>query len=296
MSQLRFLILGMILLGVIGCSKSNQEVAEQQPPKPVQPVAEPAPPPAAQEPATPVTEPAAAAPRTAVARKPTEKPKVEKKTAPVQTAQSVTPGAINPEPAAAPSANAVVPDRQEVATPPPPKPPEPKIFTIPDGTVLHVRLQDALDSGMNKSGDTFSALLDQDLTAEGNIVVPRGSVLTGKLSHVAQSGRVEGRASMALQLTGLSTAGRTYSIQTEILSFEAESTTKKDAAKVGIGAGLGAVIGAIAGGGKGAAIGAAVGGGAGGAAVIATRGKEVQLEREHPLSFVLAHTLRIQLQ
>jgi len=80
------------------------------------------------------------------------------------------------------------------------------------------------------------------------------------------------------------------------LSFQADSTKKQDATKVGVGAGLGAVIGAIAGGGKGAAIGAAAGAGAGGATVAATRGKEIQLAAEHKLNFALSHDVSVKLQ
>jgi hypothetical protein len=149
---------------------------------------------------------------------------------------------------------------------------------------------------VNKSGDTFQAVLDQDIAIDGRTVAPRGSVLQGKLSQVAQSGRVEGRASMSLQLVSLVIGSQTYPIQTDIQSFEAESTKKQDATKVGLGAGIGAVIGAIAGGGKGAAIGAAVGGGAGGATVIATRGKEVQFEAEHKFTFSLNRDISVKLQ
>ena len=53
------------------------------------------------------------------------------------------------------------------------------------------------------------------------------------------------------------------------MSRQAESTKKKDAAKVGIGTGAGALVGALVGGGKGAAIGAAAGAGAGTAVVAA---------------------------
>jgi hypothetical protein len=297
MSQLRLIILGVIVLLFAGCGKSNKEATEQPAPKPEQQAAEPAPAPPVQESASTAAEPAPKAPNTGATRKPAVKAKIEKETPPVQTARTVGAGATSPEEAAVPPpAKSVVPDRQEVAIPASPKPPEPKIFTIPDGTVINVRLQEALDSGINKSGNNFSATLDQNLSVGRDIVVPRGSLMTGKISHVARSGRVEGRASMTLQLVSLSTANHTYPIQTEILSFEAESTKKKDATKVGVGAGLGAVIGAIAGGGKGAAIGAAVGAGAGGATVAATRGKEVQLEKEHPLSFILVHDLKIELQ
>jgi hypothetical protein len=159
-----------------------------------------------------------------------------------------------------------------------------------------VRLQTPLDTAINKSGDTFSAVLDKDIIVDGNVVAPRGSAVEGKLSHVERAGRVEGRAAMSLQLTSLEIGDKTYAIQTDILAVQAESTKKQDATKVGIGAGLGAVIGAIAGGGKGAAIGAAVGAGAGGATVVATRGKEVKFDVEQKLNFVLREGVRIRLQ
>jgi hypothetical protein len=68
-----------------------------------------------------------------------------------------------------------------------------------------------------------------------------------------------------------------YEIETSAYAQEAQGTKKKDATKIGIPAAGGAVIGAIAGGKKGAAIGGAIGGGAGTAAVLATRGDEVEL-------------------
>ena len=70
------------------------------------------------------------------------------------------------------------------------------------------------------------------------------------------------------------------------MSFDAEKSTKQDAAKVGGGAALGAIIGAIAGGGKGAAISCAVvGGAAGTGTVLATRGKDVELKSEEAITF-----------
>jgi hypothetical protein len=167
---------------------------------------------------------------------------------------------------------------------------------IPAGSALSVRLQDALDTGVNQEGDGFRVLLDRDLVIDGNVVAPRGALLQGTLTHVERSGRVQGRAQMSMQLKSLKIGSQSYPITTNVLAFEAESTKNKDAAKVGIGAGLGAVIGAIAGGGKGAAIGAVVGGGAGGATVIATRGKELQFEPEHQFSFTLQRDIQVRMQ
>ena len=178
-------------------------------------------------------------------------------------------------------------------TPAPPPPPKPQYATLAAGTLIPVRLQDPLDSSVNQSGDTFRAVVDQDLIAGNTVVVPKGSMVEGTLTYVERSGRVSGRAKMSLQFVNLHVGANTYPLQSEILSFEAEGTKKKDATKVGIASGIGAVVGAIAGGGKGAAIGAAAGAGAGGVTVAATRGDELKYAVEDLFEFTLSEEVRI---
>ncbi len=173
---------------------------------------------------------------------------------------------------------------------------EPRYVTIPAGTMLQVRLQDPLDTSVNQSGDTFRAILDEALEVGGYVIAARGSMVEGTLSNVERAGRVEGRSKMSLRVVSLLIDAQSYPIESNVLAFEAESTVKKDATKVGLGAGIGAVIGAIAGGGKGAAIGAAVGGGAGGATVIATRGKDLKFEVEQEFSFELQKDVDVRIQ
>lgn len=307
MSRVRLILLGLLVVVFAACGKTNKQTTEP-PPQPAvqQPVAQPAPPQPAPEsaPAPQVTQPEPAKavapaqqPSRPAKRAPAKKARIEQAASPARVTQEQQPAQGTPvSSTAAGRADSAPSPLQQSQPVQPPKPPEPKFAMIPSGTSLHVRLQDSLDSGVNKAGDTFRAILDQDIEVDGKVIAARGSLLQGKLSQVAQSGRVEGRASMTLQLVSLSVANQTYPIQTGFLSFEAESTKKKDATKVGLGAGIGAVIGAIAGGGKGAAIGAAVGGGAGGATVLATRGKEVQLEPEHKLDFALTRDVSVKLQ
>src|SRR5439155_4422360 len=139
-------------------------------------------------------------------------------------------------------------------------------------------------SGKNKACDKFVGNLAQYLEIDGRLVAPKGSVVVGKVAEAEGSGRVEGRARMSLGLTEIHAGQSTYSIRTNTLPFEAESTKGRDVKTVGATTGVGAIIGAIAGGKKGAAIGAVVGAGAGGGTVLATKGKEVKLEPEQRLS------------
>ncbi|MBN2320377.1 MAG: TrbI/VirB10 family protein [Acidobacteria bacterium] len=276
MSRLRYLVLGLILVVAAACGTMDKQDAEEQPtedqtaPETAAPAEE-----IAQQPANPATRSLETAQPPAAAAKSTPKPR------------TVAP----PEPA--PPAPAPTPEPAVTAPPPPP---EPQYASLAGGTIIPVRLQQTLNSGVNQTGDTFRAIVDQDLLVGGNTAIPRGSIVVGELTYVAKSGRVQGRAAMSMQLISFEAGGKSYPIETEVLSFEAEATKQKDATKVGIGAGLGAVIGAIAGGGKGAAIGAAAGAGAGTATVLATRGDELEFKPEHPLNFTLNRDVKIQIQ
>ena len=107
-------------------------------------------------------------------------------------------------------------------------------------------------------------------------------------------GKVKEVASLTVALSSLTLAdGRTVQLATSHFTRQANTTKKKDAKKIGIGAGVGAAIGAIAGGGKGAAIGAGVGGAAGTGAVMATRGDPAVIGAETRLRVTLKSPVTI---
>jgi hypothetical protein len=284
-------MIGLLVVTLAGCSSGRQDTPQQQPPgeqQQPQQTAAPVPP---EQPAPTPSEPVQPAGKTQKPSPPA-RTSTQKAASPKQVAPENTPP---PTTAPAPGVgNAAVPPSRTDAVPV--APPAPLYAAIPAGTAIAIRLVDPLDSGVNKPGDAFRGTLDKDLVVEGDVAAPRGTAVFGKLSNVQQSGRVEGRAAMSLQLTELKIGDQVIPITTNVLAFEAESTKKQDAAKVGIGAGIGAVIGAIAGGGKGAAIGAAVGGGAGGATVIATRGKELKFDPEHRFSFSLQRDIKVRIR
>ena len=167
-------------------------------------------------------------------------------------------------------------------------------MTLDVGTVLSVRLIEALSSDRNHPGDTFTASLDEPLVVEGMVIAEKGARVEGRIVDTTQAGRVKGLSAINLELTSLMTSdGQRVAISTESFKKEGQESKKKDAAKVGGGAALGAIIGAIAGGGKGAAIGAGVGGAAGTGAVVATRGDAAVLASETKLTFHLSNSVTI---
>ncbi len=167
----------------------------------------------------------------------------------------------------------------------PPPPPPPSTATLPAGTTVKVRLEQALSSKTNQAGESFEASLDEDLMVDGHLLAAEGSRVIGRITNAKKSGKVKGKAQMSIRLDAIVADGKRYDLRSKTLAFQAEGSKKKDAKKVGIGAGVGAVIGAIAGGGKGAAIGTAIGAGAGTGAVLMTSGKEVEFGVEQLFEF-----------
>ena len=179
---------------------------------------------------------------------------------------------------------------------PEPLPPVAKFreFTVPAGTTLVVRLDSAVGSDTSRVEDPVEATLSDAVVVDGFDVFPAGSVVRGEVAAVQQSGKVKGRASLALRFISISVAGRaerpSIVARTELV---APATKGEDAAKIGIPAAGGAIIGGIIGGKKGAAIGTAVGGGGGAAVVLATPGDEIRLARGAALTLVLDEPIEV---
>jgi hypothetical protein len=174
------------------------------------------------------------------------------------------------------------------ASPPADEVPARAMATAPAGTRITVALIDALSSESNQAGDTFTAsLVEPVATADGRVLAGKGTIVTGKVERVEQPGKVQGRASMELRLTGIRDGAATIAISTRPIASEAADNKERDAGLIAGGAGVGAIIGAIAGGKKGAAIGAVIGSGSGTAAVLMTPGEPVRLYSETRIDFVL---------
>ena len=165
-------------------------------------------------------------------------------------------------------------------------------YTIPAGTPLKLTVQSPVSSETSKIEDAVDAKLADAVTVDGIEVLPAGSAVRGTVASAESAGKVKGRASLGLLFSSVTAYSERYPISAR-WAAEAESTKKKDAAKIGIGAGAGAIIGGIIGGGKGAATGAAVGGGAGTAMVLTSEGKPVALGDGAEITVRLANPLDV---
>lgn len=166
-------------------------------------------------------------------------------------------------------------------------------FVVPGGTILTVRMIDAIDSDENEPGEIFHASLANDLIVDNNLLASRGADATVKLVAVEQAGKFRGREEVSMVLRDVTVNGKIYPVETGFASVAGSSRGKQSAKVIGGTTAVGAIIGAITGGGKGAAIGAASGAGAG-AAIQVIRGSDVKVPSESQLDFTLAEPVRIE--
>jgi len=170
-----------------------------------------------------------------------------------------------------------------------------KEVTLPAGTVITVRLGNAVGSKLSNAGDQFSASVATPVEVDGKVVVPSGAEASGKVLQAVSQGHFKGAAVLKLALNSVTISGDPYDVKTIAVSRYQKGKGKRTAAMIGGGAGGGALLGGLMGGGKCALIGAAVGAGAGTAGAAYTGNKEIVLPAESTLSFKLSEPLIVKI-
>lgn len=171
--------------------------------------------------------------------------------------------------------------------------PAPAPVVVKTGTNIRVTIDQDVSSKDSNVGDPVSASLATPIVVDGNVVVPQGSKVSGKVTDAKSAGRFKGSAELAITLTSIDVNGKRYAIQTSSYTEASKGRGKRTAEGAAIGAGAGALIGALAGHGKGALIGAGAGGGAGVAGAAMTGDRDVTIAAETKVDFSLTRRLEI---
>jgi type IV secretion system protein VirB10 len=167
---------------------------------------------------------------------------------------------------------------------------------IPQGSHVLLRLENSISTRTAREGDYVYLRTAVPIAANGQIVVPEGSYVQGVVTRSVRSGRVKGRAELAIRIDTMTLpSGKVIKLTPRLSSVDSEGTGQKvdsengiqqaggkgaDAARVAELGGTGAAIGGLATETwRGAGIGAGAGGAVGLATVLLTRGKEVDLHR-----------------
>jgi hypothetical protein len=145
---------------------------------------------------------------------------------------------------------------------------------IPAGQELDVRLQTPLSSETATAEQRFEAVTAVDVTQNGAVLIPAGSVVRGVVTDVKRPGRIDRVGSLTLSFDQITVRGRAYPIRAMATQIFESGGIREEAGTAGVGAGAGAILGGIIGGVKGAVLGAVIGAGG---AIAATEGKDVNL-------------------
>lgn len=184
---------------------------------------------------------------------------------------------------------------------------------IPAGTHVLLKMVNSVSTRTAKAGDSVYLQTASPIAVGGQILVPVGTYVQGTVAESKRSGRVKGRAEIALHLDTLTFAsGKALKIAAphvdsvdsdqhgQKVSNE-EGTIKQagsklqDTGQIAILAGSGAAIGGLATETvRGAGIGAGIGGAVGVATTLLTRGREVDLRSGSTLDVVFDRPLSIE--
>jgi len=168
--------------------------------------------------------------------------------------------------------------------------------TIPAGTALEVRTNEAIVSS-NAEGRTYQAEIATEVVdSEKKVLLPKGARVELVVLEAKEKNGVKG-ASLELGMRSVTVGANTYLVVSEeVRETSGLGRNKRTAQTVGGGAALGTLIGAAAGGGTGAVLGGIVGAAAGAAVQVLTQGKEVRVPAESVLKFKLDEPIRLQTQ
>jgi hypothetical protein len=176
-------------------------------------------------------------------------------------------------------------------------------LTIPAGTRVPVALKHAISTRGTKEGDPVYAETTFPVVANGRVLIPAGTYVQGRISHIKQAGRIKGRAEVLMHFTTLIyPSGYTVLLpgavqnapgvdKTRVKDDEgtirADSQTGEKVATAAGTAATGTVIGAATNGAKGALIGAGIGGAVGTAIGLLSRGNNVKLDAGTTVEMVI---------
>jgi hypothetical protein len=179
---------------------------------------------------------------------------------------------------------------------------------VAEGTLVRARLQETISTQTTMAGTPFTAMVSEPVMRDGQVIVPAGAMLEGRVTSVHSGTHFSGGASVHLEPRSITLPdGSAYVVRARVIdtgswdktkvddegTIEHRNAMKKTAAVISLSAGGGAAAGAMMGGVPGALIGAGVGAGA--ATVVWLRqDTQAELPRDLELVFSLTEPMSIQ--
>lgn len=170
-------------------------------------------------------------------------------------------------------------------------PPEPSYkqatgpVTVPQGTLLQVRTNEAVGTKKARDGERVDFTVIRDVAVDGVLAIPRGATVHGVVTESKKAGDLGGSPVLALRLTSLDLDGQNYPLDSDQFKVKGPSKTGHTVGNAIGGGIIGTLIGCAVGGEVGCAVGAGTGVAAGTAASAASRGPAVWIPSEALVTF-----------
>ena len=92
-------------------------------------------------------------------------------------------------------------------------------FSVPAGTMLHCRTNQTVTTMLNKQWDAFSISVTEPVTLNGQVAIPVGALLTGRISLIERPGRIKGVGQMRLNVERITFAdGRGFPLAATLIT------------------------------------------------------------------------------
>jgi hypothetical protein len=179
----------------------------------------------------------------------------------------------------------------------------PNTVTVPAGTKLALELKHAISTKGTQDGAAVYAETTFPFALNDRILIPAGTYVQGRISHIERGGRIKGRAEVQMHFTTLIYPnGYTVvlpgsldnapgvdktSMKDKEGTLQQDSQAGDEATKIGTSAAGGAVVGGLSRGATGGIIGAGAGGAIGTVVALLGRNRDVNMPAKTTFEMVI---------
>jgi len=112
----------------------------------------------------------------------------------------------------------------------------PDTITLPEGTVISVRIADKINSSHNQAGDIFIGTVDPSVLVDGYVVIPRGTEAHLRMVEDKKGGRFHGNAEVEVELISLVIDGKKIDADSDVMMKKKGALSAKSTAAIKPGA------------------------------------------------------------
>jgi hypothetical protein len=109
-------------------------------------------------------------------------------------------------------------------------------ITLPEGTVISVRIADKINSSHSQAGDILIGTVDPSVLVDSRVVIPRGTEAHLRVMEDKKGGRLHGNAEVEVELISLIIDGKKIDADSDVVKKKKGALSTKTTAEIKPGA------------------------------------------------------------